>query len=114
MRPAISRLMAGISLLVVCGCLTVGKNFRSDNLSWIVPKETSRKEIHEALGEPFRTGMDSGSPTWTYGYYKYRLFGDTCTKDLVIFFDKNGKVSSYTFNTSFPEEKNRWMNQPGP
>ena len=60
------------------------------------------------LGEPFRVGVDAGQATWTYGYYRYRLFGPTHTKDLVLYFNKNGTVSSFTFNTSFPEGKQHW------
>ena len=37
---------------------------------------------------------------WTYGRYTYRLIGETDTKDLVIKFNNEGKVSSYTFNTT--------------
>ena len=50
--------------------------------------------------------MDQGKITWTYGYYRYRVFGETRTKDLIIYYNPDGTVSSYTFNTSFPEEKN--------
>jgi len=102
-------LTVGLTLLTLCGCLSVGKNFRSEDLSWVVTNETSRKDVHQKLGEPFRTGLDSGTPTWTYGYYRYRLLGETCTKDLVIYFNREGTVSSYSFNTSFPEEKARLM-----
>lgn len=106
-------LAAMVVLPILCGCLTVGRNFRTDNLAWIVTDKTDRKEVQQRLGEPFRTGLDSGTPTWTYGYYQYRLFGDTCTKDLVIYFNKDGTVSSYTFNTSFPQEKDRMMRKSG-
>ena len=44
-------------------------------------------------------------PTWTYGYYRYRLFGASNAKDLVIRFDDAGTVKSYTLNTTFPQEK---------
>ena len=114
MRSTAFLLTACMGLSILNGCLTVGRDFRSDDLSWLVPRTTTSEEIHEQLGEPFRTGVDSGEPTWTYAYYKYRIFGDTRTKDLVIYFDGNGKVTSYTFNTSFPEEKRRMMTRPAP
>ena len=97
-----------LSLATLGGCVTAGKSFRSDDLSWIVANKTSQGEIQRVLGEPFRVGVDSGSLTWTYGYYRYRLLGETRTKDLVIEFNRDGTVSSYTFNTSFPEEKADW------
>jgi len=101
-------------VLVLSGCVTAGQNFRSGDLSWIVVNKTSQDEIQRALGEPFRVGVDSGSRTWTYGYYRYRLFGQTHTKDLVIEFNREGKVSSYTFNTNFPEEKADWKYRRAP
>ena len=106
--------LLGVSLLVLSGCVTAGQNFRSDDLSWIVVKRTSQDEIQRVLGEPFRVGVDAGSLTWTYGYYRYRLFGETRTKDLVIEFNRDGMVSSYTFNTGFPEEKADWKYRTAP
>jgi hypothetical protein len=38
--------------------------------------------------------------TWTYGDYRYSLFSDGSTEDLVIKFDRSGVVASYVFNTS--------------
>lgn len=103
--------LAGFVLMAGYGCLSVGKNFRSDDLSWIIKDQTTRDDVYDELGEPFRTGSDSGTLTWTYGYYKYRLIGSTCTKDLVIYFNRDGTVDSYVFNTSFPEEKKVWQDK---
>jgi len=91
----------------LAGCATMGRNFDSTSLSWIREGDTGKKEIVERLGNPFRVGVDAGDQTWTYGYYKYKVFGESTTKDLVIRFDPSGKVKSYTLNTSFPEEKER-------
>ncbi len=99
---------------VLCGCITIGRDFISNDFSWIVPNKTTRKEVRTVLGEPFRAGVDSGLMTWSYGYYRYTLFGETKTKDLVIYFNKDGTVRSYTFNTSFPEEKKKWERKPAP
>jgi len=90
---------------VLAGCATVGKDFDSTSLSWLKAGETAKKDVLDRLGEPFRVGMDSGDQTWTYGYYKYRIIGDSSTKDLVIRYDSSGKVKNFTLNTSFPEEK---------
>lgn len=98
-------LAIAISGAVLAGCATIGKNFDSTSLSWLKAGETAKKDVLEKLGDPFRVGMDSGDQTWTYGYYKYRVFGDSETKDLVIRFSGDEKVKSYTLNTSFPEEK---------
>ena len=91
-----------------CGCVTVGHNFPSEQFTWIEKGQTTWQDVEQKMGEPFRAGTDDGRLTWSYGYYKYSLFGQTKTKDLVIYFNKNGTVSSYTFNTSFPDEKKDW------
>jgi outer membrane protein assembly factor BamE (lipoprotein component of BamABCDE complex) len=105
---------AWLILFCLSGCMTVGANFPSEDFSWIIKNKTSRGDVHRILGEPFRVGVDAGQVTWTYGYYRYRLFGTTCTKDLVIYFNKDKSVSSYTFNTGFPEEKQRWRDRTEP
>jgi len=89
------------------GCASVGRNFDSTSLGWLKPGETDKTTILAHIGQPFRVGMDAGDQTWTYGYYKYRLFGTSVTKDLVIRFDLGEKVKSFTLNTSFPDEKER-------
>jgi len=101
------RIPAALVLISVltAGCATVGRDFNSTGLSWIFAGQTGKGEILEKLGEPFRVGIDSGDPTWTYGYYRYRVFGESLTKDLVIRFDPEGKVRSFTLNTNFPGEK---------
>lgn len=109
MRRWVGRMSAAILALAVCGCLSVGRDFRSSDFSWIVEKETTKEQVHRILGEPFRVGVESGMTTWTYGHYKYRVRGEARTKDLVLYFHPNGTVSSYTFNTSFPDEKAQWM-----
>lgn len=107
-------LLTAALMLAVCGCMTVGRNFPSGEFSWIVKGKTTQEGVHKRLGEPFRVGVESGTATWTYGYYKYRLGGETRTKDLVIYFNKDGTVSSYSFNTSFPDEKAAWRDRNEP
>ena len=108
MHTKITSLLMLSLLLASAGCLSVGTKFESDDLSWIVPGVTTRAHIQQKLGDPFRVGVDDNKPTWTYGYYRYRVIGSTATKDLVIYFSKNGTVDSYTFNTSFTDDKNKW------
>jgi len=100
--------LTALILMASYGCISVGTSFNSDDLSWIMKDQTTKDDIYDELGEPFRVGSDAGKLTWTYGYYKYNLFSSTRTKDLVIYFNKDGTVHSYTFNTSFPEEKEKW------
>lgn len=110
MRVTRMVVIAGM-LMSLYGCLSVGRPFESDDLSWIHKNKTTKDDVYYELGEPFRVGSDSGKLTWTYGYYKYSAFGSTRTKDLVIYFNKDGTVESYVFSTSFPEEKELWKEQ---
>ena len=106
--------LIALILMAGYGCISVGRPFSSDDLSWIIKDQTTKDDIYDDLGEPFRVGVDSGKLTWTYGYYKYHLIGSALTKDLVIYFAKDGTVNSYVFNTSFPEEKEKWKNRREP
>jgi hypothetical protein len=88
------------------GCATMGAPFQFKGPDTIVKGKTTQNEILKQYGTPFRVGYENGDAKWTYGYYKYRFFGDSETKDLDITFGKNGIVSSYTYSTSVPEEVN--------
>lgn len=99
------RIRAAILILLLAGCATVGHDFDSTGLSWLKAGETSKAQVLEQLGNPFRVGIDSGDLTWTYGFYRYKLIGQSNAKDLVIRFHPDGKVKSFMLNTTFPEEK---------
>lgn len=96
--------MTFLSLTLFTSCLTVGNQFPS-SVSWIKTSETTRAEVEKAFGPPFRMGYDSGMKTYSYGYYKYSAFSESQTKDLTIRFNSNETVYSYTFSSSFPDDK---------
>lgn len=87
-----------------CGCATVGKEFAVKMVPEIRIGETTRAEVREMFGPPWRTGLEDGMPTWTFARYRYSLFGDEETEDLVVRFDTNWVVTSYTFNTTEHDE----------
>ncbi len=95
-------------LLSLCflaaSCATDGKYFKSE-ISWIKEGQTTQDQALSMLGEPYSIGNSSGSPTWTYGYYRYRLIGKSYTKELKFYWDEGKKVKSFSFNSSFPEDK---------
>jgi len=101
-----SLLLLGIFVFIV-GCATVGREFSFKGPDSIVIGQTTRASILKEYGEPFRVGYENGNEKWTYGYYKYRLFGDSDTKDLEITFDKNGIVNSYGYDSSIEEDKRK-------
>ncbi len=98
---------AALACATCLACATIGKDFDATELSWLKKDETTKEQVQQKLGPPWRVGFDAGDPTWTYGYYEYRAFGDSNSKDLVLHFRPDGKLKSYTLNTSFPEERKK-------
>ena len=90
----------GTVVLYATGCASVGQEFAASRVMEIKIGQTTQREIREIFGEPWRVGIEDGKNTWTYGNYKYSLFGADETEDLVIRFDNRDIVRSYTFNTT--------------
>ena len=89
----------------LAGCFSAGKDFNVHMVPQIQLHKTTKTQIEQMFGAPWRTGIEDGKQTWSYGTYKYG-FSDTLSRDLVVRFDaNNGTVSSYTFNTNYPEDK---------
>ena len=99
LKSALAVLALSASLLVA-GCATVGQDFATHKVTDIEIGKTSRAEIEQMFGEPWRTGIEDGKRTWTYGKYRWSAFGDAETTDLVVRFNKDGTVSSYVYNTT--------------
>ena len=97
-RRTIALLAALCVTLLASGCLTVGQPFPASRVADIRMGETTRAEIEQWFGSPWRSGVHDGMPTWTYGHYRYSLFGPARTRDLVVRFDTDNRVASYTFN----------------
>jgi hypothetical protein len=66
--------------------------------------ETTRDDVRRAFGTPWRTGLEDGQRTWTYARYRYSILGAAQTRDLVVRFDEQGRVVSYTFNSTYPQD----------
>jgi hypothetical protein len=93
------------SLLLAAGCASIGQDFPVAPVAQIETGNTTREEIRAMFGEPWRTGLENGDVTWTYAHYTYSAFGPEKTRDLLIRFDDEGKVVSYTFNSTYPEDR---------
>ena len=107
---AMTRFMLGVCwcllLGFVAGCVTVGRPVPWEAASHIVIGQTTRADIEERLGPPYRTGLDSGLPSVTYLLYRLGLFSEPVTTDLTIVYTPDGHVKSYTFNSNqSPEEE---------
>jgi hypothetical protein len=86
------------------GCLNVGYEFPVEPVRKIEIGKTMREDVRDMFGEPWRTGIEDGERTWTYGRYRYSLFGEAATRDLVVRFDARGVVTSYSFNSTHAED----------
>ena len=96
------------TVIFLSGCATTGSDFPSD-LNWIKENQTTKQDVRMLLGEPYSVGNSSGTATWTYGFYKWRLVGTRHTKELKFYWNGNGTVSRYSFNSSFPSDKKKQM-----
>ena len=101
---ALALILISILILFVSGCITLGKNFSEANVSSITIGVTTKNEVRRLFGAPWLSGVQDGQPAWTYGSYDYSLFGERKAKDLVVQFDDQAKVSSFTFSTTDHDE----------
>jgi outer membrane protein assembly factor BamE (lipoprotein component of BamABCDE complex) len=103
-KVSLSKAAAVFLALLLSACVTIGRDFSASKVYDIQIGKTTQTEIKTMFGSPWRVGIDDGRPTWTYANYHYNAFGEAKTKDLVVRFDANYVVKSYTFNTSDPAD----------
>ncbi|MCL6584108.1 MAG: outer membrane protein assembly factor BamE [bacterium] len=92
------------TIIGLAGCVTIGREFPVEAVSKIQKGKTTRAEIDLLFGTPWRTGIDDGMKTWTYAHYRYSLLGSPKTRDLIVRFNDQGVVVSYTFNSTYAED----------
>lgn len=97
------RSLVPVLVLLSGGCASIGREFPADRVPQIEIGRTTRTEIVEMFGDPWRTGVEDGQVKWTWGSYRVSLFGGGRAKDLAIRFDERGVVTTYSFNTTEPE-----------
>lgn len=95
-------ILAAVSLMLA-SCVTSGREFPS-RFDWIKKDKTRQEDVKLVLGDPQSVGSSDGIPSWTYGYYKYRLFGGSHTKEVKFYWNPNQTVQSWSFNSSFPDD----------
>ena len=110
-------ILAGL-LGLSAGCVTEGKDFKSD-VTWIKDGQTKNADVKMVLGAPHSVGNSGGKETWTYGFYRYKLIGKSLQKELKFYWNPDCSVSSFSFNSSFPEDTGKSVNaqvpqQPAP
>lgn len=109
MRTRFVALIFGMMLLGAC--VTRGKDFPSE-VAWIKMNSTKQQDVSQLLGQPYQVGNASGTSTWTYGYYKFRLIGDSNTKELKFWWNPDKTVKYYSFSSSFPMDKGKATAKP--
>jgi len=97
---AVRALTTLVFLVYLSGCATVGEDFPVAPVSDIRIGETTKEEVAQMFGSPWRVGVENGKRTWTYGRYQYRLIGKPSTRDLLIRFNNQNVVEHFSFNTT--------------
>lgn len=67
-----------LAVLVVGGCASVGRDFPTHPVDQITLDETTRAQIQEMFGDPWRTGIEDGERTWTCGKYCWPFLPGAC------------------------------------
>jgi hypothetical protein len=103
MNILITMLLLAVLGLPITGCMPsmMGRPFPVQQVRKIELHKTTQSEIRQMFGEPWRTGLEDGKRTWTYGEYS-----TSYSRDLVIRFDDDNTVRSYSFSSSRPEDEN--------
>jgi outer membrane protein assembly factor BamE (lipoprotein component of BamABCDE complex) len=91
-------------VLAVSGCVTNGQDFPA-NVEWIKMGETKKDDVRMLLGEPYSVGNSSGRHTWKYGYYRSKVVGKSMSKELKFYWNEDGTVKNFTFESSFPADR---------
>lgn len=101
-RGSTRRVAAGILSIAMLGsgCLAVGRNFSAAPVKQIEKGVTSKADVRNLFGDPFRQGLDDGYDSWTYVYNRWSLLAQARSKDLYVVFNKDDTVRSYTFNSN--------------
>ena len=84
---------------VLVGCGTMGNNFDSSKVKSIKNNSTTKAEILDWFGLPFKEGSENQYLMWTYQFDKY-VAGSTESKDLVILFDDKNLVKAYRYTSN--------------
>ncbi|HEX9747343.1 MAG TPA: hypothetical protein VGB86_02940 [Methylomirabilota bacterium] len=97
-----------VALGLFAGCLSVkiGRAFPSPDAHWIVSGKSDRWGLQRMLGEPYQVGFENGDPTWRWLYVQ-RDAGGAVSKDLIVRFNADGVVKTYSFTSNFPDDLRR-------
>lgn len=95
-------LAMALNLFLWMGCGTVGKDFPSSQVVNIKAHSTTKSQVLEMFGLPYKEGKQNGFSTWIYEKSMWSALGEKSSKDLIIMFDKAGVVNAYRYTSSAP------------
>ncbi len=98
----ISKWACVFCIVLLGACATVGKPFDDSQIKDLKKGVTTKLQVLEMLGLPFKEGVENGLDTWTYFEKENALFSSNLEKDLVISFDKNNVVKSFRYASTNP------------
>ncbi len=102
MRPFLILGALFLCLSWTIGCGTVGTDFDIEKAQSIENGKTTKEDIAQMFGEPFKTGIQNGHPIWIYERNKYKVIGDDTSKSLTVEFDDKGVVRHHTVTSNEP------------
>lgn len=102
MRPLLILVALLLCPTWIAGCGTVGSDFSVERAQSIENGKTTKEDIAQMFGEPFKTGIQNGHPVWIYEQSKYRAMGDDISKSLIVEFDDKGVVRSHQVTSNEP------------
>ena len=94
--------ITAIFIFLLLGCGTMGKDFSSFQVVNIKAHATTKSQILEMFGLPYKEGTQNGYSTWIYEKSMWSVLGEKSSKDLVIMFDKASVVNAYRYTSSIP------------
>jgi hypothetical protein len=93
-----------LSVALLAGCVTVGRDFDTTHANDIRAAEHDKSQITSWFGAPrFTTRFDRNAKgcveRWRYEYATATVGSSGRAKALVVDFDTNGRVCDYAFST---------------
>ncbi|MBM4262741.1 MAG: hypothetical protein FJ145_15090 [Deltaproteobacteria bacterium] len=93
----VSCLLLSTIVQFASGCLYYGRNFPVTPVREIKNNVTTQREIFANFGEPDRRGLENGHEIWIYSYQFYELAQLRESKELVVLFNADQTVRSYSY-----------------
>jgi hypothetical protein len=84
-------------VLLLPGCIYYGRDFPVTPVREIKNNVTTQRELFANFGEPDRRGIENGNEVWIYSYQYYELAQLRESKELVVLFNADKTVRSYSY-----------------